>query len=64
MEIWERSFTNHRVRDNGDYEQHRRYIHLNPVRAGFVESPQDYPYSSAHLGFSLDAAPQRLKPVA
>jgi len=23
-----------------------RYIHLNPVRAGAVEKPQDYPYSS------------------
>jgi putative transposase len=64
MEIWERSFTNHRVRDEDDYAQHRSYIHLNPVRAGFVKSPQDYPYSSAHSGFSLDAAPQRLKPVA
>ncbi len=64
MEIWERSFTNHRVRDESDYEQHRRYIHLNPVRAGFVETPRDYPYSSAHAGFSLDEAPRRLKPVA
>ncbi len=64
MEIWERSFTNHRVRDESDYEQHRRYIHLNPVRVGLVETPRDYPYSSAHSGFSLDEAPQRLKPVA
>jgi REP-associated tyrosine transposase len=23
-----------------------RYIHLNPVRAGIVERPQNYPYSS------------------
>ena len=22
------------------------YIHLNPLRAGLVENPQDYPYSS------------------
>jgi putative transposase len=63
-EIWERSFTNHRIRDWQDYEKHRRYIHLNPVRAGLCQLPQDYPYSSAHPGFSLDAAPQRLKPVA
>ena len=29
-----------------------RYIHLNPVRAGMVELPEDYPYSSqrAYLG--------------
>ena len=23
-----------------------RYIHLNPVRAGIVEKPEEYPYSS------------------
>ena len=64
MEVWQRSFTNHRIRDGNDFERHRRYIHLNPVRVGLVELPQDYLYSSAHPGFSLDAVPQRLKPVA
>jgi len=64
MEIWERSFTNHRIRDAFDYEQHRSYIRSNPVRARLVEKPQDYPHSSAYPGFSLDDAPQRLKPVA
>ena len=64
MEIWERSFTNHRIRDAVDYERHRSYIRLNPVRAKLVGAPQDYPYSSAYPGFSLDEAPQRLKPVA
>ena len=64
MEIWERSFTNHRIRNWDDYEKHRRYIHLNPVRAGLCQVPQDYPYSSAFPGFPLDAVPQRLKPVA
>ena len=63
MEIWQRSFTNHRIRDGTDFEKHRRYIHLSPVRAGFVEFPKDYPYSSAHLRFSLDEAPLRLKPI-
>ena len=71
MEIWERSFTNHRIRDERDYEQHRRYIDYqqhrryvqeNPVRAGFVKVSRDYP--SAHSGFLLDEAPQRLKLVA
>ena len=64
MEIWERSFTNHRIQDCTDFEKHRRYIHLNSVRAGFVQFPMDYPYSSAHSGFVLEEAPQRLKPVA
>jgi putative transposase len=64
MEIWQRSFTHHRIRDGMDFAKHRRYIHLNPVRAGLVEFPKDYPYSSAHSGFAVDEAPQRLKPVA
>jgi putative transposase len=64
MEIWERSFTNHRVRDSVDYEKHRRYIRLNPVRAGLAKAPQSYSYSSAHPGFHLDEAPLGLKPVA
>lgn len=62
-EIWERSFTNHRIRDWEDYEQHRLYIHLNPVRARLFPLPQDFRYSSAHSGFLLDAPPRRL-PVA
>jgi putative transposase len=64
MEIWERSFTNHRIRDAFDYEKHRSYIRLNPVRAKLVERPEDYPYSSACPQFFLDQVPQRLKPVA
>lgn len=64
MEIWERSFTNHRIRDAADYEKHRSHILQNPVRVGLVDLPEEYPYSSAHAEFSLDEAPQRLKPVA
>src|SRR5579863_10682935 len=57
IEIWQRSFTNHRIREALDYEKHRSYIRSNPVRAGLVERPQDYPFSSAYPGFSLDEAP-------
>lgn len=64
MEIWERSFTNHRIRNWDDYAEHQQYVYLNPVRAGLVKHPHDYPYSSACPGFSLDEVPQRLKPVA
>jgi putative transposase len=64
VEIWERSFVNHRIHDAFDYDKHRRYIHQNPVRANLVEKPQEYAYSSAHPGFCLDEMPRRLKPVA
>ena len=45
--VWQESFTNHRVRDEEDYERHALYIRMNPVRAGLVERAEDYPYSSA-----------------
>jgi putative transposase len=64
MDIWEKSFTNHRIRDSQDFESHRQYVYMNPVRAALVDSPASYPYSSAHPGRALDAVPQRLKPVA
>lgn len=33
-----------------------RYIHLNPVRAGMVSKPEDYPYSSHRAYLGLEAA--------
>jgi putative transposase len=60
--IWEESFTNHRVRDEEDYLQHREYIHENPVEARLVKRASDYPYSSAFPGVGIDPAPPWLKP--
>jgi REP-associated tyrosine transposase len=61
-EVWEKSFTNHRIRDAMDYANHRKYIWENPVRAGLVGSSEEYAYSSARPGFELAEAPQGLKP--
>ncbi len=60
--IWQASFTNHRVRDWEDYEQHREYIWMNPVRAHLASSPEAYPYGSAAGALQMDAVPQGLKP--
>jgi putative transposase len=62
MEIWQKGFQDHRIRDAGDYAQNTRYIHENPVRRNLCEGPEDYVYSSAHDGFELDPVPQGLKP--
>ncbi len=62
MEVWQKGFSDHRIRDAVDYQEHVRYIHSNPVRKHLCEKPEDYPYSSAHSGFELDAIPQGLKP--
>ncbi|MFI5089566.1 MAG: REP-associated tyrosine transposase [Terriglobales bacterium] len=62
MEVWQKGFSDHRIRDAEDYERHVEYIHSNPVRKHLCEKPEEYPYSSAHAGFELDPVPQGLKP--
>src|SRR5947209_2227126 len=64
MDIWERGYIDHRVRDIRDYETHVRYIRENPVRGGLAETNEAFPYSSAGGGVELDPCPQRLKPAA
>lgn len=34
------------VKDDNYFLHTSRYIHLNPVKAGMVENPEDYPWSS------------------
>jgi len=63
-EVWEKSFTNHRIRDASDYAKHREYIHNNPVRGRLVVSAQEYAYSSANPKFTMADVPQGLKPIS
>ena len=37
-EVWQRRFTDHRIRDVADFDAHREYIHENPVKRGLVTS--------------------------
>ena len=39
-----------------EFQNIRMYIEANPVKAGLVRHPQDYPWSSAGVERSLDAA--------
>ena len=64
MEIWRRGFADHRIRDDEDYDKHRHYIHLNPVKKHLCASAAEYKYSSAYPGWKLDPIPQGLKPAA
>jgi putative transposase len=61
--LWEAGFTNRRIRDAEDYQNHREYIRENPVKAHLVERCKIYPYSSAFPGLELDAVPLGLKPL-
>jgi putative transposase len=62
MEIWERGYVDHRIRDLNDFVRHVEYIRRNAVEGGLAGAPADYRYSSAHPGFDLDPIPQGLKP--
>jgi putative transposase len=57
MEIWERGFTDHRIRDVEGFEHHRMYIHRNPVERKLAENPSGFRYCSAFPGFELDPWP-------
>lgn len=44
--VWQRRFWEHRIRDNEDMENHIHYIHHNPVKHGYVQYPDQWPYST------------------
>jgi len=56
-EIWQKGNKEHRIRDTRDYAKHVEYIWMNPVKAGYVQSPEEYFYSSARLRSEVDPAP-------
>jgi putative transposase len=60
--IWQSSFVDTRMRDSSHYQNVRKYIFNNPIKAGFCQRPEEWPYSS--IGVTLDEVPQRLKPLA
>ena len=41
---WQKGFFDHRIRNPAYLSAYCRYIQLNPVRAGLVESPLEWPY--------------------
>ena len=48
-EIWQRGFSDVRVKDEESYLAHRSYIYDNPVKAGLVSRADEYPYGSLYL---------------
>ncbi len=43
-EVWQRGFTEMQVMNRESLEKHREYIAQNPVRAGIVESADEFPF--------------------
>ena len=59
-EVWQRGFSDVRVKDEGSFRAHQQYIYNNPVKAGLASVPEEYAHGSLFLR-RLKA--QGLKPV-
>jgi putative transposase len=51
--VWQPRYWEHRIRDERDYYRYRDYIHLNPVKHGYVPHPGDWLWSSFHRHVSM-----------
>lgn len=51
--IWQRRFWEHQIMDDSDLAQHVDYVHINPVKHGYVTRASDWPYSSIHRNIRL-----------
>jgi putative transposase len=60
-EIWQRQYTEHRIKDARDYREHAIYVRENPVRANLVPNAMGWKYSSASITDILDPAPEHLQ---
>jgi len=54
--FWQKESYDHWVRNQAEFSRIRAYIENNPVKAGLFRNPEGYPYSSAGVEKSLDAA--------
>jgi putative transposase len=59
FEIWQQGLTDHRIRDEEDWQHHFEYIRQNPVKAGLVAEFSNY----RHMGFPHPDFPQGLRPL-
>jgi putative transposase len=46
--LWQRRFWEHLIVDENDLQRHVDYIHINPVKHGYVARASEWPYSSIH----------------
>ncbi len=43
-QVWKEGFFDHVLRNDESYAQKWNYVRENPVRAGFVETAEDWPF--------------------
>lgn len=62
--FWQHESFDHWVRNPAEFDETVGYIETNPVRAGLVERPQDYRWSSAARMSGLEAGPTSAGPTS
>ena len=55
--VWQRRFFEHTCRDDVDLKRCLDYLHVNPLKHGFVECVADWPWSSFHRYVQLGEYP-------
>lgn len=58
--FWQDESYDHWVRDGKEFERVIQYIEWNPVRAGLVEQPGQWPWSSAAKAWQVGDLPHKL----
>ena len=46
INLWQKRFWDHIIRNENDFKRHIDYIHFNPVKHGITSNPEGYKYSS------------------
>ncbi len=46
LNVWQKRFWDHIIRNQDDFNRHIDYIHYNPVKHGLANNPLDYKHSS------------------
>ena len=51
---WQEGFFDHVLRSSESYSEKWDYVRMNPVRAGLVQSPEDWPYQGEIVSLPFD----------
>ncbi len=55
--LWQKRFWEHTIRDDRDFEAHVNYVHINPVKHGYVARAVDWSHSTIHRNVKTGMLP-------
>jgi len=61
-QVWQRGFYDHCLRNEDSYLRHLKYVWENPVRKGFVEKAEDWPFSEIEPAWRVVGTPKVRSP--